>query len=483
MATSAPEPRPHAPRPPRGGGRGGQVLLFLLAAVLALLAAVLWLVDLHAAVRGKDRSQNAGDAAALEAARWQGASLNAVGELNLLHVLALAAGDEAAAETIRTAAVRESFLGPLAGAAAAQDAAKLNGAPVNDEFTAFVRERARVARNGYGFRFDDGTALPEPWPGAWAEYAAALDAIADAGVAAGFDNASFFGDPAGRHVLLEQGFYAAVLGRSWCWFHWAAPALLDAYAGWRWWPPLPPADETPPASSEILSLRLRLVELSGGDLAAMPGLPAAFGEAGLPDPFAAGFPDEAAATNPAPGFLLYDASQWGPWETMRDPSFPIEGELKPEYDYAGADAAMRVELPVVRLSEPDAEPGALLWTGAAKPFGKLVGEDGAAVPPTAVPLVLPVFPQVRLVPLDAVAMPSGGSFDLKWRRHCREHLPAYLERGPSALVAGCRYCRALERWEDSDFRREGSRWLSANSWKCTVAPPGGGPGGGSRHAH
>ena len=464
-------------------GRGGQVLLFLLAAVLALLAAMLWLVDLHAAIRGKDRAQNAGDAAALEAARWQGASLNAIGELNLLHVLALAAGDAETAATLREAAIRESFLGPLAGAAAAQTAAKLNGAPDNEDFAALVRERARIARNGYGLRLADGTAMPEPWPGAWGEYAASLDALADGGVAAGFDNAAFFGDPAGPHVLLDQGFYAAVLGRSWCWFHWAAPSLLDDYAGWSWWPPLPPADDEPPASSEILSLRLRLAELAGESLAAMPGLPAAFAEAGLPDPFADGFPDEAAATNPAPGFLLYDPSGWGPWETMRDPSFPIRGELRPEYDYAGADAALRVETPIGRLSEPKAAPGTLVWTGAAKPFGKLEDENGDPVPPTAVPLVLPVFPQVRLVPLDAVAMPSGGAFDLAWRRHCREHLPGYLERGTSALVAGCRYCRALDRWEDPAFRRAGSRWLSTNSWKCTVSPPGGGPGGGSRHAH
>ena len=29
----------------------------------------------------------------------------------------------------------------------------------------------------------------------------------------------------------------------------------------------------------------------------------------------------------------------------------------------------------------------------------------------------------------------------------------------------------------------GVDWLAQNTWKCTVAPPGGGPGGGSRHAH
>ena len=478
------DPRPRRRTNATDRERGGQVILLVLAAVLALLAAALWLVDLHVAVLGKDKTQNAGDAAALEAARWQGAALNAAGELNLLHLLALAAGDEAAAETISEAAIRVSFAGPLAGAAAAQQAAKLNGAPSNEDFTDFVRERALVARRGYGANLGGLDALPEPWPGAWDEYASMLDALADEGVAAGIDNASFFDDPAGGHVLLDQGFYAAVLGRSWCWFHWSAPTLLDDYSGWGWWPPLPPPDDEPPASSEILSLHLRQAELSGGNLAAIPGLPAAFGEAELPDPFAEGFPDGIAATNPAPGWLLYRPSRWGSWETMRDPSFPIEGRLRPEYDYAGADAAMRVENPIRRVTDPDAAEGALVWTGAAKPFGRLEGEDGAASAPTAVPLVLPVFSQVRLVPLDAVAMQSGGAFDLAWRRHCREHLPAYAQRGPAALAGGCRYCRALQQWEDPALRRAGSRWLATNSWKCTTSPPGGGgPGGGSRHAH
>ena len=140
-------------------------------------------------------------------------------------------------ETISEAAIRVSFAGPLAGAAAAQQAAKLNGAPSNEDFTDFVRERALVARRGYGANLGGEDALPEPWPGAWDEYASMLGALADEGVAAGIDNASFFDDPAGGHVLLDQGFYAAVLGRSWCWFHWSAPTLLDDYSGWGWWPP------------------------------------------------------------------------------------------------------------------------------------------------------------------------------------------------------------------------------------------------------
>ncbi len=42
---------------------------------------------------------------------------------------------------------------------------------------------------------------------------------------------------------------------------------------------------------------------------------------------------------------------------------------------------------------------------------------------------------------------------------------------------------ALARWEIPAFRESGERWLATNSWKCTVSSPGGGRGGGSRHAH
>ena len=93
---------------------------------------------------------------------------------------------------------------------------------------------------GYGARLGDGsTAMPEPWPGAWDDYADALEAIAEGGVAAGVDNAAFLTDPSGAHWLLDPAFYDAVLGRDWCWFYRRAPGLLADYDDWRWWPAIP----------------------------------------------------------------------------------------------------------------------------------------------------------------------------------------------------------------------------------------------------
>ena len=464
-----------------GDGRRGQVILLVLFAAIALLVAALWLADIHHAVLAKDKTQNAGDAAALAAARWQATALDLEGELNLFHALALASLDHAAVEAVTNAQLRLLFAGPLAGVAAAQQAAMLNGAPSNPDFKEFVLDCARTARRGYGARLGDGsTAMPEPWPGAWDDYADALEAIAEGGVAAGVDNAAFLTDPSGAHWLLDPAFYDAVLGRDWCWFYRRAPGLLADYDDWRWWPAIPEADEDPAPGSELLGLRLRPVPMTLGGMLAAAGVGDAFGgvatEAPRPGP----------GTNELFGtWIGWDTGAWGGWDAMKDPSMPLEGELRPEYDYAGADAAMRVENPFARLGalgEGGDASGPMLWIGAAKPFGCLEIE-GRRAPPTVSPVVLPVFRDVQLIPLDASSAPAGGSFDLRWRRHRTDHLPRYLSRGPAAGEPGCAWCAALARWEIPAFREGGERWLATNSWKCTVASPGGGRGGGSRHAH
>ena len=473
--------RSRAPFSLAGAGRrpaAGQTLPLVLLAALILLFAALWMADVHLAVTAKDRTQNAGDAAALAGARWQGTTLNLVGELNLFHALALCAGDDAAAGAITNAQLRALFAGPLAGVAAAQQAAKLNGAPVNDEFTDFVREAARNVRRGYSARVGGALALPEPWEGAWDAYADLLDALAADGIAAGIDNAAFYTDPDGAHVLLSPGFYEAVLGRDWCWFHRHARGLLEDYSDFRWWPSLPERAAEPPFSSELLGLRVRPALHRLDSVLAPEETDDAFAGLGLSPPV----PGEGTNRLSAP-FFVYEPGRWGEWGVMKDPSFPVEGELRPEYDYAGADAVFRVENAIDRLSDPGAGPGAVVWTGAAKPFGFLSSGTGGREPPTAVPFVLPAFREVRLIPLDASSMPEGGAFNLRWRRHCLEHLPEYFERGPDGLPASCRYCRALRRWEDPDLRHRGARWLVTNAWKCVLSPPGGSPGGGTRHAH
>ena len=223
---------PHHPRSRKKSNL--HVLPLVLVSIVILCVAALWLADIHHIILAKDKTQNAGDAAALEAARWQATTLNLIGELNLLHALALAQGDDTTCDTITNAQARIAFAGPLTGAGAAQQAAKLNGAPVREDYTQFVRDCADRVRHDYATTIGGQLALPEPWEGAWNDYADMLQAIADDGVAAGFDNAHFYSDPDGGHILLEEAFYRAVRGRDWCWFYHYAPGLLEQYTDASW---------------------------------------------------------------------------------------------------------------------------------------------------------------------------------------------------------------------------------------------------------
>ena len=90
--------------------RGGQVVIFLLMLLVSLAFVLLWDVDLHRIVTIKTKTQNAGDTAALSGARWQGITLNLVGELNLLHTLALSTHDTAGVDAITNMQARLLFL-------------------------------------------------------------------------------------------------------------------------------------------------------------------------------------------------------------------------------------------------------------------------------------------------------------------------------------------------------------------------------------
>lgn len=470
------------PRPVKSegifSGQSGQAILFIAMAVVILLFAALWVADVHRIISVKDRSQNAGDAAALAGARWQASSLNLMGELNLMHALALATGNSNAVDVITNTQLRLCFTGPMTGVAAAQQGAKLNGMYVNDEYTAFVRDHADQVRTSYAATIGGASALPEPWPGAWAEYADMLDAIADDGVAAGIDNASFYNDPIGGHPLLEIEFYDAIAARDWCWFFRTYPSLLEDYTGYTWWPSLPPPDPSALSSSELLGLWVVPQIRSFATIVSHQETVDEAQRLSLDLPT----PQSQEVLDTEHFWFFYSMGRWGTWDALDDP-FPVDGDVKPQYDYVGADSVMRVEATITRFTSDggtDAD-DTILWTGAAKPFGYLSG-DGGETRPNEVHLVLPAFRDVRLIPIDASTASSGGSFNLDWRRHCAEHLPTYLNNGPGTIPS-CRYCRNLVTWEVPTFRAAGVSWLSTNSWQCTISPPGGNSGGGTRRAH
>jgi hypothetical protein len=462
-----------------GRRKAGQVLIFLIMVLVILFFVTLWNFDLHKILFMKSLTQNAGDAAALMAARWQGITLNLIGDLNLMQAVALSAGATEAAEAATNMQARLCYVGPMIGLMASQQAAKNNGVFVNPEFTDRLREHARRVREEYPTRTGPGGEMlfPEPYAGCWTEYADMLELIADEGVAAGPDNAHFYTDYTGGHILLMMGFYEAVAGRSWCWFYHHAPTLLQDYENFFpcWWPPLPEIPHAEYINSEIYGLGLNRITAQLNDVAdpAVVSLLAARRLGG---------------TNVSPvsaTWYGYDTARWSSWRAMAvngsDP-FPAAGPLKTTYDYAGADAAVRIVAEAGRMT-----PGprgvtvtnTITWTAAAKPMGHL----GDSEKPTAFRLVLPAFHDVRLIPVDASTAPWSGSYHIEWREHIEQHLPEYMVNGPHP--SDCWYCQQLLQWEDRDFRQEGVDWLAVNSHLCLGGGGGGGHhrGGGRRRGH
>lgn len=477
-------------------GRRGQAVVFLVLVLTILAFVFLWNVDLHRIIAAKSLSQNAGDAAALAAARWQGDTLNLIGELNLMHAVALAANDGTTAATvdaITNIQARLCFTGPMVALMAAQIAAKNNRIYEEPGFSDLLREHAAEVRL-YGESVNGAPALPPPFPGAWDAYADMLETAAAHGLAAAPDNAQFYNDRVGDHILLDRGFYEAIAGRNWCWFYLhhrysddPLETLLDVYTNHTWWEPLPEPDPPGFTNSEIFGLGLRARSIELGQILSESDFGTGAAQQALLSP---GF-TVSNVFYTTETWYCYDTARWTDWDAVRTDGpepFPIVGPVKPEFDYQGADAAVRVYAHADRLTQtPDGGTArdAMLWTAAAKPFGYLQADDGTQerLRPDTFGLVFPAFRDVRLIAVDAASGAGSGSFDLDWRIHVEEHLPVYVDNG--ALQSGCNYCNQLAQWEVDSLRQNGSQWLRGNSHLCRLPSggSGGGRGGGTRRGH
>ena len=127
----------------------GQVLITGVVMMVVLLLVILYAFDVHNVIRAKIKVDIAQQSAAMTGASWQKESLNLMGEINLLKASALLMEgsdnwktplpdpkvDEAAwkremqsrVDLLTEMQTRVSFVGPLIGFAAAQQAAKNNG--------------------------------------------------------------------------------------------------------------------------------------------------------------------------------------------------------------------------------------------------------------------------------------------------------------------------------------------------------------------
>ncbi|MBQ9431596.1 MAG: hypothetical protein IJU44_08595 [Kiritimatiellae bacterium] len=493
-------------RPPHRR-QSGQAVLFILLGLVALVFFMIFIADLHRIIQRKDQAQNAGDAAALAAARWQGSTLNLVGEMNLMHILALAVPDDQAIGAITGMQARLCFTGPLAGLLAAQVAAKNNHIYVNEGMTSLLTEHVADIRNNYSVDFGNGMVFPEPWPGAWTEYADMITQIAEDGIAAGPDNMRTF-DLDSDHILLDKAFYDAVNGYGWCWFFRHAYGLLRNYNSFHDWPPLPENESQNYANSEIFGLGLQPYTLPLKQIFTPDEAAALVNNYGFPN---GQISPGALATNGVSDrietWYYYRTDEWGAWSRIKsegDDDFPITGPVRKQYDVAGADAVVRVGATVQRMSTNAGRTDSVVWSAAAKPFGYFDTDLGQESVTASSYLVLPAFRNVRLIPVDAATGSENSSADADWVRHIRGHLKNYLEHG--TCVSGCKYCQTLAFWDKNPsitvaetttdaqgnrkqttvskpFRQIGIDWLNEFSASCRQSSGGSGHGGGTRRGH
>lgn len=470
-------------------------MIFMIMILVILAFVVMWNFDVHKIINTKAVTQNAGDAAALMAARWQGITLNLIGELNVMHALSLAAGDTVASDAITNIQARLCYAGPMIAFMASQQAAKNNGIYVHDAFTERVRQHADRVRYEYPVAVNDqGDMLfPEPWQGAWQEYAAMLDTVADNGIAVAPDNARLYDDYTDGHPLIDIEFYEAIAGRTWCWFYFNytdynsassdPPAtLLQTYRNFPpcWWPALPAIPRRQYINSEIYGLGLQK------STATLSHVLEDMTTGGVEEEIPESFPEANTV------WYTYADTSWTAWDAIdvEGPGhFPVVGPVRPQYDYTGADAVVRIDAEITRLTPGKSGSeirNRIVWTAAAKPFGFL----NEVQRPDSLGTVLPAFHDVRLFPVAVSSVPSGGAYNLDWRNHIEYHLIDYMAGGPQALAEDCWYCRLLDHetpgWENTGFRQAGVDWLAdpANVATCLRGGgPGSGPGGGTRIAH
>lgn len=458
-------------------------MIFLLMTLVILVFAVLWNVDIHKILRLKSISQNAGDSAALVAARWQGITLNIIGDMNIMQAVAISEENSFALGAITNIQARLCYVGPMIALEASQQAAKNNGIYRNESFDERLLAHADSVRNEYPFQTDSSGEMmfPEPYEGCWEEYANMLESVALNGVAAGPDNAHFYTDHSGGHTLLDISFYGAVASQYWCWFFNNDYDLLKNYSNYHDWDPLPEIENQQYMNSEIFGLALKTEHTILASFSDDPDSFFTFLNTLASDRTLGQITTNAMETNAL--WFCYNDARWDKWAVMNTEApdyFPLTGTLKEQYDYRGADAVCRISAPGLSLLTPHQDAPSMTWSAAAKPFGSLNDTEL----PNTYGIVLPAFHQVALIPVDASSAPAGGAYDIEWREHIEQHLDPYMSRGISGIESDCYYCYQLVTWENSSFRNLGISWLSTNSYLCTL-PSGGGThrGGGTSRGH
>lgn len=516
--------------------RSGQVALYLVLVLVAIAVFVLMNVNTYLAVTAKNKAMNAGDAAAIAVARYQGELLYKIGERNREHLKLLmprlipkgtleAEKEKVQAEIdkILHQQRRIAFLDPLHGITLGNDAARKVGVKSNSRMAKILRDHVNDIRTQYQQALE---IYPEPWEGAWEEYAVKLGTEIGSGVFAGPDNIDFR-DASGSTLLTRKAFYNAVAGRCWCWFYFHAQSVLMNYSSFNDWPrPEPVEPQIGNINSEIYSLDVTEVKSSVKDLFPETWMLAAalgYEPVRLPEQIPEDYEIFDLTEDTEQSWICYDEdSHWRNWWEI-DPDgtwqFPVVGKVKDIFNVRGCAAVCRVYEPYrdllwedytdesgaeiensrgnrnvvdqsfcevgeveVPLQSEDSREEAI-WTAGAKPFGIFRNRGRTEMMVTALNyLVVPSDWEPRLVAVDTVGGKDLSTADPIWITHIRNHLPVYYDNGPGAL-GGCWYCQQLKTWEMESVRSQGREFLKSKSSTCIRSQGGGSEKGGTPHGH
>lgn len=489
-------------------GESGQTLLLAVLAIIILLIAALFLFDLQNIIRVKIKAQTGADAACLAGAKMQMESLNLIGEINLIKACTVLISDFAdgstpddliaASANLTEMQARISFVGPVIGLGAAQQAAKNNGmvdpAEIysgSDYETFSLTSYIESVRDDDIYGTEDYEQIIEGY--AWRNpdnpYASMLEVINNQGIAAG-PNVDM---PDINSMFNDVSLYEAIMTEFWC--HPTLRWLLkqgDGYYSGQWWQGLV-SSVSFIEESELLPL---YVEYTANDETGMSY------DSAVED--AHEYLTELAEERelqlgmitqmPYMKWCVYDW-RWdnAPGEGWVEDSsrLYLRRGLRDEYQYGGAVTKMTCLIPgstdgkftwlsgsyeiheITReegvISQSVPESPSVRASAMAKPLGYLES-DGVRLPPNDVGMILPVFNSVRLVP---VAMqPATSIYDqsyllykfLKW-------LDDVVDlNNPGPPPAGTEmFLAAMQRLNDMYWRHKGY------NPSFTYFPPGDAP--------
>ncbi len=508
----------------RNARQRGQVLIYIVILLVILLVMALFMFDLQYFIRLRSRSQTAVDSAVLTAAGWQGRSLNMIGELNLVKASTLMLADVLPTDdaTMQAAKVmaedqlisemqtRITYVGPLLGYLAAQQAAKNNGMRPVDEFT---NSMAKHLGSSFDDTFGGNQLYMEIYKDQipyfnydWTEgYRTMLLMLITEKLAVKVVNTRYLaGQPLligeGAALLMDPAFYSAVQTKNYCWFINRSIFEADVFDFGNM-----DVEDNPSAyfpGSEFLNLYVKFQQSAVNLTTLQPYL------------------DDRSLTPIDPSQPGYDQISWAifdnaghGWTDTSSYSYInqyLRSPFREEYTYGGAATRMFCEAQPSLLTgrwswkygeeevPSDSLGDELQWSStdfgnnnasfqdygermsgaekklenlrnrqsvyssaAAKPFGSL----DTGVGPHEAGIVLPVFDEVRLIP---AALVNENVFDRNYRFY--EFIVDYFGHPdypdvPDEILSKYRsYIKAIKDFEDHSSNFHG-KWADFEAWR------------------